>query len=312
MFKSNWLHRFAFRGCLIASLIAPWPIAAQGNDPTPEKPSAETSAQQQPDITIDPSVLRGIFHHPMQIDSHYKNTADDDGKRKEAREEADLVAQEDMAKWALGMLIATVFGICINIATLVFLKKTFEANKKTADAAVDSASATVAAERARFFVEIVSLDTHANLRESSINDPDQGKATNGQITACFKFTNLGKTPGVIFEIHAGIMISKDPPDHPVYTNKMLNQIGRAYGGGDETLNIFHTVKDAIKTPAHARRIAYGEEYIWVYGRMSYSDIFRSEKIKGPLPEIRFLRRVIINDGQYFYQPYDHKHYNSST
>lgn len=307
-----WLPYLAARGCLIGFLLAPSHVVAQ-TPPQPEKPPAETQAQSQPTIVIDTSVFRAIFDDAVQIYRNEKEAAEPREERSNARDEADLIAQQDMAKWAFGMLIATIFGIGINVATLVFLKKTFDANKKTADAAVKAADATVAAERARFIVEIQSVGLDGALRAAALHDRDPNTVLSGKLTVNFRFRNFGKTPGIPLEIGIAILVSADPPE-PVYEAILREEIGTAYGAGDQTNFITYKNSEGPKSIGDAKKILNGEEYVWIAGRLLYSEIFGDQRKGEHIKTHRFFYRMLVqrNGQDFFFQPYDHKHYNQST
>jgi hypothetical protein len=85
--------------------------------------------------------LRSIFDDAVKIFTDEKTASGESEKRKERREEADLVAQEGMAKWAKWLLIVAAVQLPLGGLTLFFLYRTFKENKRTADAAVQAAAA---------------------------------------------------------------------------------------------------------------------------------------------------------------------------
>jgi hypothetical protein len=181
-----------------------------------------------------------------------------------------------------------------------------EANR----AAQKSADAAVATERARFYAVIDHnfLDC-INAAESYRNSPSADAnplAASNLPMAQIKLKNYGKTPGILVEVGAGIVLSDKPPDNLVYEEKVVKENIIA---ANETSELFtQVIQPSQMTLGQAKRVRTGETYIWVYGYASYDDVFGSRQVH------RFLQRLIaIGPGfRYVLQSYDHCHYNVSS
>jgi hypothetical protein len=179
--------------------------------------------------------------------------------------------------------------------------------KDSAEAAKKSADAAVAAERARFYVEIdhnfLDCINAVNTWDGQIPDAQQLAASNWPM-AKIVFRNFGKTPGIVIEVGTGIECWENVED-PVYDVKVVK--ANIIAAGDTTEN-FPTVINGAITLGQAKKVKRGEANIWIFGYIIYDDVF------GERQTHRFFQRLVaIGSGfRYVLQSYDHKWYNRST
>ena len=140
---SNWLHNAAIRGCLIGlALLLPGPALGQV-EPKPEESSAQTQARDQSDpAAITGATLRSIFDEAMKAYAREKAAADDADKRKESRDDAALLAQQEATRWAFWSAAIAGFALFANAVAIGLVWLTFRETKRTADAAIVAANAS--------------------------------------------------------------------------------------------------------------------------------------------------------------------------
>lgn len=159
MSKRYWMHGLAVGGLLAASIcISGGGVVAQGpgNDPGGEQRTAEDSRKSESD---NKSVtLRTLQDAVNRIASAIEAKKDDaDAKRKDQREQDDLEAQRDMARWAkysgwtaIASAIAATIALIVTTAGVILVWRTLIHTKRAAEAAAamvgHAAAATEAAE----------------------------------------------------------------------------------------------------------------------------------------------------------------------
>lgn len=161
--------------------------------PQQERGAAEEQVQPKQILVPDSATLRSIFDEAIRRIADEKAAGEAAEKRKESREESDLEAQQEMAKWACWLVTLTAIQIIVGAVTLWFLVLTFRANRVMAEAAKTSADAIVKLERAYVFVDGPGMDFQDMMREL-MNRPSVGFAFRYQLN------NAGKTPAVFKEI----------------------------------------------------------------------------------------------------------------
>jgi hypothetical protein len=242
--------------------------------------------------------------------------------RDEWREEQDLLAQWEQAYWAkiaawIALLAAAITGVGV-----IFVKRTLDATRDAvveaakaseagliaSEAAKLAAEASVAAERARFFIVIDDYNIDSVLYEIrkkgqaslviSIVGPDTPPAVK------YRFRNYGKTPAIIKEISLGMILASDPVD-PVYSVQIQSFRENMIAGGDATEAVEFSYRSPLDTD-QATALDKMEARLWFFGRVDYDDVF------GASHTHRFYFRTVMWEGNCILQPYDYKHYNQST
>jgi hypothetical protein len=175
-------------------------------------------------------------------------------------------------------------------------------------AAIKSADAAVAAERARFYL-VIEHNFRACINAAAAWDgpweqEERPLPMDIQPMAKISFKNYGKTPGIVVEVGTGIIFSESVPD-PVYDVKVVmdNIIGT-----ERSTEGFGTLITGQMTMAQAKKVRSGEGNVWIFGYVSYDDVFGERQVH------RFFQRLVcvIHHARYVLQAYDHRHYNSST
>src|SRR5262245_56721356 len=105
-------------------LLAPCGLSGQEN-PQAEESSTKTNTPAQAPVTLDPAPLRSIFDDAVKILTEEKAANQASEERKERREQADLLAQQEMAKWAFWMVVVAAGQLVVGIVTIVFLAFAF-------------------------------------------------------------------------------------------------------------------------------------------------------------------------------------------
>lgn len=179
--------------------------------------------------------------------------------------------------------------------------------RDAATAAKKSADAAVATERARFYVVIeanfLECINLAAAWDGGYPEEKEILPMNVQPMAGIRFTNYGKTPGIVIDVSTGIVYSEEIPD-PVYVEKVVMENIIAPGKQTEK---FGTLIAGLINMRQAKKVRSGEGTIWVFGKIGYEDVFGERQIH------RFFHRVVcVSEFRYVLQAYDHKHYNRST
>jgi hypothetical protein len=180
---------------------------------------------------------------------------------------------------------------------------------RVARAAEKSAEAAVATERARFFVVIehnfLECINTAAVWAGPVTQEEYPLPADIQPMAGIRFRNYGKTPGIVVDVSTGIEYSEAIPI-PVFDEKVVME--NIIAPGDLTQK-FGTLINGQLTMAQAIKVRRGEGTLWVFGKITYDDVF------GERQTHRYFQRL-VRIGQigmrYVLQSYDHEHYNRST
>lgn len=155
------LYHVAIVGSLIGLLLTDSATAQSiTNDPGP----SASSTQSQPSFSDN---IRRIADAIESVNTRQDSTDEND------RAQRDLNAQEDMAKWAKWMFVATFFQGFVALITLYLVRSTLRETKRTADAAVDAAKAAaeqsktaeaefVATHRPKLHITVARVDAHTS------------------------------------------------------------------------------------------------------------------------------------------------------
>lgn len=223
MSRSYWLSVFAAFGIALATAVSAQPVG----DNTGGQPRAD-QADQQPKADASPLRLDAIERELARIArSAEAQNNEADAKKKEEREESDLKAQWQMARWAenafyvaVGALVLTIVGVFLIWRTLVH---THTAAVAARDMVTEGEKATTAAleatkeakrqadfaeesfrriERPYLFVKITETLQIRNV------------APQGFAGLSYTLANYGKTPAILRSVAVGL---QDSPSFPLRT-----------------------------------------------------------------------------------------------
>ncbi|RXH21950.1 hypothetical protein XH99_19580 [Bradyrhizobium nanningense] len=135
------------------------------------------------------------------------------------------------------------------------------------------------------------------------NSPDMGFGNNAGVEYALK--NYGKTPAKYRENSHGIALSFRPPG-PVYSVSEQIPSQHMIEPGATTDGQVCADIVPINSVADALPLVRGEAYLWFFGSVAYTDVFGQQRTD------RFLFRYVQLRGKWRFQPYDYKHYNSSS
>lgn len=125
---SNWLsHPPTGVGIVVLAMLF---FGALNNEAN-QSERADTQSQQQSAKALEgrpPAALPFVVSQQAAI-------ADPSAQRKERREEQDLEAQQDMARWALIMIFITGAGVTVTAAGVIYVKQTLKATRDAVSAA---------------------------------------------------------------------------------------------------------------------------------------------------------------------------------
>jgi hypothetical protein len=313
----------------IYSLLSLSVFAQTVSDGPGSQPSAP-NANQQPKSDNPPLTLEAVQRELGSITRAIEAHKDDaEAKRKEQREESDLKAQWQMARWAkyavyvaIGALILTVAGVFLIWRTLIHTRRAADAARDmvvegekatkatviAATAAQSAAEASLAAERARFFI-VVDETNFTSILNDHVHRYDEhgifggsGRASLPKIK--YRIRNYGKTPGIIKELSTGMILSTEPIDC-VYSVQIDSFSETMIAAGDTTKQREHDFWSALDN-VQAAAIQNNQARLWFFGRVDYDDVM------GRNHTHRFYFRTVWWEGACILQPFEYKHYNQST
>lgn len=188
--------------------------------------------------------------------------SDPKAQRNEWRQEEDLKAQWEQAKWAKYAVWAAIMSVVVTAIGVVFVALTLKA---TRDAVRETAKATSATERAvevqvrieRPLLFVEQIDTNA-----------------GQGFVNFNIQNIGKSPAVLIEWSGQCEPIEPLPSTPVYS-QVVKVRGTILRSNDDGMRI------PIKLSDEAAQAIFDEQktaYFWGYLR--YEDVFGRTRTTG--------------------------------
>lgn len=171
-------------------------------------------------------------------------------------------------------LFTAILGIfTINLAGST--KAAADAATKAADAARDSADAAVAAESARLLIYPKSHSLYEAVTKFGIlwdKSPEMG-ILSSRPSVEFVLKNYGKSPATLISLDIFLEGRDEPPPALDKPGSLVElPVETVIGGSLSTPDLlaavenFFTMKDAID-------IAQGKKSVWLYGTISYSDVF---------------------------------------
>lgn len=225
---SNRLHHAAIGGWLGAAVLVPCCASGQ-ESPQQEEPAASTQAPSQPPVvTLDTAPLRSIFDDAVKVYRDEKAADAGNEERKERRDQADLLAQQEMAYWAWLMAVLTGIQIPLGTITLGLLYFTFREARKTTRAAIKAAEAADLSAKAAIGIELPIIRCTQNPFLINVTEPPSeehpfrgGMGTNNPgrytVISSLSFGNHGRTPAFPMMLDVGWKVVTDQlPPEPVY------------------------------------------------------------------------------------------------
>lgn len=133
MSKPCLLRRFAIGGCIAALWLGP-SVAQPPDQKSPAQPEVSQTL-----VVSDSATLRAIFDEIVKMYEAEKSANASADERKDNRDEAALIAQQDNAKWAKWAMCIAAGGLLLNGVTVGLVWLSFRETHKTANAAIDTA-----------------------------------------------------------------------------------------------------------------------------------------------------------------------------
>lgn len=300
---SDWLHHVTLRGCLIAAVLNPCNLSGQPQQQN-QQPTTGQSTNSQAPVVLDPAPLRAILEDVKKIIADEKSGNDASEQRKERREQADLMAQQEMALWAKLMFFAAAVQLIVGVITLLFLWRTLQETRKTAESAIEG---TRVAQRALTVLEVPYVS--AKVLDSGIVPNGEGTDRYLELErgVRFCFANYGRTPAFLTEQKSVLKICKKgdlPPSVPP------NQGGKAYpfgvivGGNAESQPSTRKFDDFLDEE-ELMMVKHGiDDFdLFLIGFVKFSDIFGSQYTVG------FCMRYEVEEGRFFVAGGHHYNYS---
>ncbi len=133
----GWRHSVT-TGLLVALLLSGTAGAQENRQADPAAAPADNSNKVV--VIPDALTLRSIFDEAVKLFADEKTSNEPGEKRKESRERADLIAQQQMAAAAERMIFLTWIQICVGIVGSLFLVGTLATSVQATRAAVKAAN----------------------------------------------------------------------------------------------------------------------------------------------------------------------------
>ena len=221
-------------------------------------------SHKHPEYEIEPPDLSSIESRLDGISSAVETLKDNpESKQNKQRAENDLKAQQEMAKWAFWMFVATAAAVVLTLVGLVLIWRTLRHTKRAADytgtmvtqtkdateAALTTAETTKQAlelsERPYIYIKILSSDIDSLLR---IDDYDaaRGFGTTFVPSVKFEICNFGKTPAILYRAYGTLQLLNGVPDDrmPHWRDDYIS-ITKLIGmiGAQDSIETFAKLKD---------------------------------------------------------------------
>jgi hypothetical protein len=208
-------------------------------------------------------------------------TPDPRAERKEWREEQDLEAQWDQARWAFFAAIAALMSLFITTLAVIFVKQTLDAMREMAKevrAATDAASHS--AKAAHHAIQVGSESVEMQLRAyvcrnlAEIRNLDIGKVFQAHVV----MKNAGQTPAYDLIGWIGVRLGEFPPKAPapdpdpfLKNNASKNVLGP---GNEHHLTVF---ANHPLTASEAALMQQAQAAVHVVGGVRYRDAFQKTR-----------------------------------
>ena len=135
------------------------------------------------------------------------------GDRDTQRAEYDLQAQQDMARWALGLLVLSGVGLAVTTAGVIYVALTFrETRRMVGEASRSNAAAEAATAISRDTLELMRQTTQTELRPYLVLTFAGAiqLASGMPVRATVTVKNVGKTPAYKVAIRERTIFGKNP------------------------------------------------------------------------------------------------------
>jgi hypothetical protein len=288
----NWMYRAAAGGLLAANLCCGLSAdtLAQGEGNNPGRQERPADQERKPEPANDPVTLRAVQDAINRIAGAIEAQKDEaDTKRKDEREESDLKAQWEMARWAenmlwaaLGSLAVTAVGVFLVARTLIYSRDAARAAREmvvqaeaTTKAAIDAAAASIkGAKAAEDALQVnrawVCSDGYAP--GTFINGTSGGKLIKNGLVFHLKWKNLGATPALdvnLYVAHMLVLRGTSPPFFPYPSN--IGDSSATIGPGTVFNSPWQTLDDAATEKLRSSKCV-----LFLYSRVTYRDIYKRD------------------------------------
>lgn len=270
--RSYWLQNLALAGVLI--LVGFLAVDAYKRPRTEQQQPATKSEPAAQNQESAPSSVVPI--NPTQPEVARPNSAEAADKRKEEREEKDLVAQESMARAAwwiagltIGQTVAGLIGLAFLGFTLKYTRDTARAAIAAAESAEKSANHSLAVEQ-----PIIAVTRLVLRNDIGTTDGQFHRLPEGKCKIEVQFTNYGRTPAVLKTIAVCHTFRLDLPKIPIYEHVESFNDGDVIGPhvGEKPKSWNHETKYDLTFQADTiDREASGYTRLWVFGYLEYED-----------------------------------------
>jgi hypothetical protein len=257
MLRRHWLHRVAFRECLIAAVLITSPFP-----PQQQNSAGYGSASHAAESEKDDRIVSTHFAPGYRVDDDTYRVICDQPKDKD---HADLCQQWRMAAAAETQLWMNGAGLILLIGTLAFTARAARAARDAANAAKEAAdAANSSAISDREANELIRTNAQLELRAylsavpAGVNQLIGVAAGIGHVDV----RNVGKLPARNVSVYVRIKISDErEADFPVPADTQsatrVIQPGAEMRQGSDELNL--------------RTIIDGQGYVFVWGVVYYED-----------------------------------------
>ena len=295
----NRLHNLALGGCLVGAIL--WLSTTPALAP-PEK--AEDRAYTQHDAsqakqapTPQQEVPVDIIPAAEPISSGGTNSSGaqdttSDSETEKQRAQADLKAQQDMAFWAMLMVVVSAVSVGIAGVAVLLVWLTLREAGKTTKAATGAAHAANRQADAAILLEAAKIVLlRAELRPAGGGViTSEGIPANGRAPLVM-LRNIGKTHAFILRTCIILRISGSPPERRYPIASQVPWLGALWISENKSMAIHDENLTISLTDQQRNEIVAGREHIWLLGCVWFKDWFgieRSEEFllrwkRGPEP-----------------------------
>jgi ribosomal protein L7/L12 len=237
---------------------------------------------QQSDNFNIPPILRPI--------SNVQTPAAAQVHSKEQREELELIAQQEMSRWAFFTMLATFSGLFITGLGVWFVKHTLDATRAAVDEAIKATEAANAA------VAVTSDTAERQLRAyvTVIKARISGYAVGAYPECMITLKNTGQTPARRLRVNLSFRLLYSPASEADLAITPIDEMSQTtLGAGDEIKPRAKSPMPMLQDALDAIRLDGAAYYI--LGQVTYFDIFNKQQ----QTNFRFRfnnRSLVINDG----------------
>ncbi len=282
--------------CVILAAIMGWQLSSQHvqYDKQADYYAAEFAAKSDQEVMQSCSLTTGLYLVKCLRDEL-------EAERDTKRSEADLAAQQKVAKWSLGVFVVSALSTGFTLAGLWFvLLNLREARKITAQSAHANSQAARAAlaahhsaDEARFANKIASEAAERQLRAYVVLDSIEVEEmilnpSDIDILVFVNWKNAGQTPtrGLRWDINF-CSFEDDIPNAFEFPNSSASPDFSSIGPGQISKDVSYFISS---NEYESARLGFSNLYVW--GWVEYSDAF----VNTPRRRTEFCVRLDINNG----------------